>query len=210
MSSQVSAAPTSLWDGGGSPYATNSKKFGMWLFIISDSLTFSALLFAYTYSRVTNPDWPKPFDFSPAVIFSTIMTFCLLSSSLTMVMAVHAMNHGNRKSAAGWILATMCGGGAFVVLHLSEWLKLINVEHVTAFNNPWGVPLFGGTFFALTGLHMTHVIIGLIYLAIISQGILRGKFKAEDVEVSGLYWHFVDLVWMFIFPLVYLMSARVG
>jgi cytochrome c oxidase subunit 3 len=182
----------------------------MWLFIISDSLTFSALLFAYTYSRVTNPDWPKPFDFSPAVIFSTIMTFCLLSSSLTMVMAVHAMNHGNRKSAAGWILATMCGGGAFVVLHLSEWLKLINVEHVTAFNNPWGVPLFGGTFFALTGLHMTHVIIGLIYLAIISQGVIRGKFKAEDVEVSGLYWHFVDLVWMFIFPLVYLMSARVG
>jgi cytochrome c oxidase subunit III len=210
MSSQVSAAPTSLWDGGGSPYATNSKKFGMWLFIISDSLTFSALLFAYTYSRVTNPDWPKPFDFSPAIIFSTIMTFCLLSSSLTMVMAVHAMNHGNRKSAAGWILATMCGGGAFVVLHLSEWLKLINVEHVTAFNNPWGVPLFGGTFFALTGLHMTHVIIGLIYLAIISQGVIRGKFKAEDVEVSGLYWHFVDLVWMFIFPLVYLMSARVG
>ena len=75
MSSQVSAAAApSLWDGGQSPYATNSKKFGMWLFIISDSLTFSALLFAYTYSRVTNPDWPKPFDFSPAIIFSTIMT----------------------------------------------------------------------------------------------------------------------------------------
>ena len=209
MSSQVSAAATSVWEGGRSPYAVNSKKFGMWLFIISDSLTFSAMLFAYTYSRVTNPDWPKPFDFSPAIIFSTIMTFCLLSSSLTMVMAVHAMNHGDRKAAGRWILATMAGGAAFVVLHLSEWLKLINVEHVTAFNNPWNVPLFGGTFFALTGLHMTHVVIGLIYLAIICQGVLRGKFKAEDVEVSGLYWHFVDLVWMFIFPLVYLMSARV-
>ena len=130
MSSQVSAA-TSVWSGGRSPYAVNSKKFGMWLFLISDSLTFSAMLFAYTYSRVTNPDWPKPFDFSPAIIFSTIMTFCLLSSSLTMVMAVHAMNHGNRKAAGKWILATMAGGGAFVVLHLSEWLKLINVEHVT-------------------------------------------------------------------------------
>lgn len=211
MSSQASvAAATSAWAGGRSPYATNSKKFGMWLFITSDSLTFSAMLFAYTYSRVTNPDWPKPFDFSPAIIFSTIMTFCLLSSSLTMVMAVHAMNHGNRKAAARWILATMAGGAAFVVLHLSEWMKLINVEHVTALSNPWGVPLFGGTFFALTGLHMTHVICGLIYLAIIAQGIARGKFKAEDVEVSGLYWHFVDLVWMFIFPLVYLMSARVG
>jgi cytochrome c oxidase subunit III len=212
MSSHASAvSPTgSVWEGGQSPYATNSKKFGMWLFLISDSLTFSAMLFAYTYSRVTNPDWPKPFDFSPAIIFSTIMTFCLLSSSLTMVLAVHSMNHGDRKATVRWILATMVGGGAFVVLHMSEWLKLINVEHVTPLNNPWGVPLFGGTFFALTGLHMTHVICGLIYLTIIATGVGRGKFKAEDVEVSGLYWHFVDLVWMFIFPLVYLMSAKVG
>jgi cytochrome c oxidase subunit III len=212
MSSHASAVEPlgSAWEGGRSPYATNSKKFGMWLFLISDSLTFAAMLFAYTYSRVTNPDWPKPFDFSPAIIFSTVMTFCLLSSSLTMVMAVHSMNHGNRKATVRWVLATMVGGGAFVVLHMSEWLKLINVEHVTPLGNPWGVPLFGGTFFALTGLHMTHVIIGLIYLAIIAQGVARGKFKAEDVEVSGLYWHFVDLVWMFIFPLVYLMSARVG
>ena len=212
MSTHASAVGSagSVWEGGQSPYATNSKKFGMWLFLISDSLTFSAMLFAYTYSRVTNPDWPKPFDFSPAIIFSTVMTFCLLSSSLTMVLAVHSMNHGDRKATVRWILATMVGGGAFVVLHMSEWLKLINVEHVTPLNNPWGVPLFGGTFFALTGLHMTHVICGLIYLAIIAAGVGRGKFKAEDVEVSGLYWHFVDLVWMFIFPLVYLMSARVG
>ena len=211
MSSQiVTAGEPSSWEGGASPYATNSKKFGMWLFIISDALTFSALLFAYTYSRVSNPDWPKPFDFTPSIIFSSVMTFCLLSSSLTMVMAVHAMNHGNRKSAGGWILATMAGGIAFVVLHATEWMRLINVEHVTPFSNPWNVPLFGGTFFALTGLHMTHVIIGVIYLGIICQAILRGKFKAEDVEVSGLYWHFVDLVWMFIFPLVYLMSARVA
>ena len=208
-STQVTATATSHWDGGVSPYATNSKKFGMWLFIISDSLTFSALLFAYTYSRVANPNWPKPFHFSPSVIFSSIMTFCLLSSSLTMVMGVHAMNHGRRKAAAGWILATMAGGAAFVVLHLTEWLNLINNEHVTPFSNEWGVPLFGATFFALTGLHMTHVIIGLIYLSIIAQAIVRGKFKAEDVEVGGLYWHFVDLVWMFIFPLVYLMSAKI-
>jgi cytochrome c oxidase subunit III len=212
MSTHASAVDPSgsVWEGGQSPYATNSKKFGMWLFLISDSLTFAAMLFAYTYSRVTNPDWPKPFDFSPAIIFSTIMTFCLLSSSLTMVLAVHSMNHGDRKATVKWIIATMIGGGAFVVLHMSEWLKLINVEHVTALNNPWGVPLFGGTFFALTGLHMTHVICGLIYLTFISVGVGRGKFKAEDVEVAGLYWHFVDLVWMFIFPLVYLMSAKVG
>ena len=103
----------------------------------------------------------------------------------------------------------MAGGAGFVVLHLNEWMNLINHEHVTAFGNEWGVPLFGGTFFAITGLHMTHVVIGLIYLGIICQAVMRGKFKAEDVEVAGLYWHFVDLVWMFIFPLVYLMSAKI-
>jgi heme/copper-type cytochrome/quinol oxidase subunit 3 len=209
MSSQATAA-ASVWEGGRSPYATNSKKFGMWLFIISDALTFSALLFAYTYSRVANPDWPKPFEFTPAIIFSSVMTFALLTSSLTMVMAVHAMNSGNRGSSVKWILATMVAGGTFVALHLTEWMKLINEEHVTPFQNPWGVPLFGATFFSITGLHMTHVVIGIIYLGIICQAVARGKFKAEDVEVAGLYWHFVDLVWMFVFPLVYLMSARVS
>src|SRR5436305_14475810 len=107
MSSHVTAAAASAWEGGASPYATNSKKFGMWLFIISDSLTFSAMLFAYTYSRVTNPDWPKPFDFSPAISFSTVMMFCLLSISLLMVMVVDAMYLGNPKATEESILATM-------------------------------------------------------------------------------------------------------
>ena len=207
MSSQVSSVAEGLWAGVGSPYRTNSNKLGMWLFIISDSLTFSALLFAYTYSRVSNPNWPTPFHFSPSIIFSSVMTFALLSSSLTMVMGVHAMNQGKRKAAGAWILATMAGGALFVGLHLTEWLNLINEEHVTPFDNPWGVPLFGGTFFSITGLHMTHVVCGIIYLGIIWQAVVRGKFKAEDVEVAGLYWHFVDLVWMFVFPLVYLMSV---
>ena len=209
MSTQVSAVATSPWAGGQSPYATNSKKFGMWLFIISDALTFSALLIAYTYVRLASPQWPTPFHFFPSIVFSSVMTFCLLSSSLTMVMAVHAMSHGDRKATVRWILATMAGGLAFVILHATEWRNLIVNEHMTTKGNEWNEPLFGATFFGLTGLHMTHVVIGLIYLAIIAQAVARGKFKAEDVEVSGLYWHFVDLVWMFIFPLVYLMSAKI-
>src|SRR5215472_13711177 len=116
----AATATESVWSGGRSPYAVNSKKFGMWLFIISDALTFSALLMAYTYVRLATPEWPKPFHFSPSIIFSSIMTFCLLSSSLTMVMAVHSMNHGNRKATVGWILATMFFGASFVVLHLTE------------------------------------------------------------------------------------------
>jgi cytochrome c oxidase subunit III len=209
MADAEAIAVQSVWQGGTHPYSIGSKKLGMWLFIISDALTFSALLMAYTYVRLSTPNWPKPFIFVPSIIFSTVMTFFLLSSSLTMVMAVHSMNHGNRKATVRWILATMAFGLGFVGLHLTEWLKLIYNEHVTIFSNEWGVPLFGGTFFALTGLHMTHVIIGVIYLGIIAFAVGRGKFKYEDVEVSGLYWHFVDLVWMFIFPLVYLLSARV-
>ncbi len=209
MSETQTIASDSLWSGGRSPYLVGSKKFGMWLFIASDALTFSALLVAYTYLRISTPDWPTPFHFSPSIIFSSVMTFCLLSSSLTMVMAVHAMHHKNRKGTIAWILATMVGGALFVILHLSEWMTLINHEHVTPFSNEWGVPLFGATFFAITGLHMTHVVIGVIYLGIVCTGIARGKFKYEDVEVCGLYWHFVDLVWMFVFPLVYLMSAKI-
>jgi cytochrome c oxidase subunit III len=102
----------------------------------------------------------------------------------------------------------MAGGLAFVILHATEWRNLIVNEHMTTLGNEWGEPLFGGTFFALTGLHMTHVILGLIYLGVITFAVSRGKFKAIDIEVAGLYWHFVDLVWMFIFPMVYLLSAK--
>ncbi len=197
----------SAWSGGVSPFAMGSKKLGMWLFIISDALTFSAMLVSYSYSRLANPDWPRPFPFNPAIIFSTAMTVVLLASSLTMVMGVAAAHRGQRGAAVKWILATMAGGAIFVGLHLTEWMHLIE-EGVRPFSNPWGAPLFGAAFFGVTGLHMTHVTVGVIYLGIISIGFGRGKFSSEDVEVSGLYWHFVDLVWMFVFPLIYLMSVK--
>jgi cytochrome c oxidase subunit III len=208
VSEEGEVVASSAWAGGGSPFAMNSKKLGMWLFIVSDSLTFSALLIAYAYVRLSSPDWPRPFEIWPAIIKSTIMTLALLSSSLTMVFAVSAGHKGNRKKAARLLLATMFFGAVFVVLHATEWVTLITAEHVTPWSNPWGTPLFGGAFFGLTGLHMLHVTIGIIYLAVIATGFGRGKFSAEDVEVSGLYWHFVDLVWMFIFPMVYLLSVN--
>lgn len=203
--------PVSLdhpWSGGGSPFAIGSKKLGMWLFIISDALTFSALIIAYSYSRVSNPGWPTPFPIWPAIVFSTVMTVVLLFSSLTMVFAVSAAHRGDRRAAVRNIIFTMLGGLAFVGLHMAEWAHLIGEEGVSLTSNPWGVPLFGATFFGLTGLHMTHVIVGVVYLGIVAAGFGRKKFSAEDVEVSGLYWHFVDLVWMFIFPMVYLMSVQ--
>ncbi|MGZ4813620.1 MAG: cytochrome c oxidase subunit 3 [Terriglobales bacterium] len=188
-------------------FQTYSNKIGMWLFILSDSLTFGALLFAYSYGRISNPTWPTPFH-SASIINATIMTGFLLTSSLTMVLAVSASSLGNRKGTIGWLLATMFCGTMFVILHVREWMGLIH-EGMTPSKNPWGAPQFGGTFFTLTGLHMLHVTIGVVMLGIMVLRSMGKKFSSNDIETSGLYWHFVDLVWMFIFPLVYLMSTRI-
>jgi cytochrome c oxidase subunit 3 len=197
----------SFWDGGAFPYAIPSKKLGMWLFVVSDAITFSAALFAYGYLRLASPDWPRPFQVSPSIINASVMTFVLLSSSVAMVLGVRAAGLGQVKKAVGWILATAAGGVLFDILHLREWMGLIH-EGVSPSHNPWGTPMFGSAFFGLTGLHMLHVTIGVLYLLIVAVGFGRKKFSSVDVEVSGLYWHFVDLVWMFIFPLVYLLSAK--
>jgi len=243
-----------------------SKKVGMWLFLLSDSLTFGALLFAYSYGRLSTPHWPTPFG-AHSIANASVMTACLLSSSLTMVLAVLAARRGDSKWQFNWILATMFFGTAFVILHGMEWNGLIHEGlRLPIFPQAKGateaagelakatqaVPQFPATFFGLTGMHMLHVTIGVIYLGVVAlrkkfipillglwlvgwlalpadspfkYGIhvlllcaivaaivvwLRPKvYDAHDVEVSGLYWHFVDLVWMFIFPLVYLMSTKV-
>jgi cytochrome c oxidase subunit III len=197
------------WFGGVSPFAVNSKKLGMWLFIMSDTLTFSALLVAYAYVRIFTPDWPRPFEIWPAIAKSSVMTLVLLTSSLTMVLAVAAAHRGQVKKAVNLLIATIICGIAFVAIHATEWVTLIH-EGVTPWSNPWNpaVPLFGGAFFGLTGLHMLHVTIGVVYLGIICSGYKKGKWTADHVEVSGLYWHFVDLVWMFIFPMLYLLSVN--
>ena len=201
--------PNAPWSGGGSPFAINSKKFGMWLFLLSDALTFAALLLAYSYLRLANPDWPRPFEFNPGIINATIMTVILLGSSLTMVLAVAAAHRNDRSAAVRYVLLTAGGGILFDILHLREWFHLFS-EGYTAWSTPQGVPLFGSTFFGITGMHMAHVTIGVVYLLFIAIGYGSGKFDADDVEVSGLYWHFVDLVWMFVFPMIYLMSVNLA
>lgn len=205
----IDAVAGAAWDGGVAPFATNTKKLGMWLFLLSDSLTFSTAILAYAYVRLASTNWPRPFEISPAIVNATFLTFILLSSSLTMVFAVAAAHRDEIRKAVIYIILTAIGGAAFVVLHLMEWFRLF-AEGVTPWGNKWGDPLFGGSFFGLTGLHMLHVSIGVIYLCIIAFGFGRRKFNADHVEVSGLYWHFVDLVWMFIFPMVYLMSVNLN
>ena len=206
------------WGGGVLPYHVGHRKLGMWLFIVSDSLTFSALLMGYAYLRASNV-WPTPFSFYPSIVFSSVMTFCLLSSSLTMVFGVSASSRGDKAAARKWILATVALGLAFIVLHLYEWNHLMHegmrpfslpAEWIKLFSAPDGTPpsvLFGATFFTITGLHMFHVFTGAIYLTVVAARV--NKLKHEDVEISGLYWHFVDLVWMFVFPLIYILSVDV-
>jgi cytochrome c oxidase subunit III len=201
------------WGGGVHPYRVGHRKLGMWLFIMSDTLTFAALLVAYSYARAASVNWPTPFPFYPSIVFSTTMTLVLLSSSLTMVFGVAAAKQGKRGTARKWILATMVLGLTFVVLHLFEWKHLLDeglapfelpAEWLEAGAWPGASPLFGSTFFGITGLHMFHVLTGVIYLGVVAA---RIKKLNDDVEVAGLYWHFVDLVWMFVFPLIYLLSV---
>jgi heme/copper-type cytochrome/quinol oxidase subunit 3 len=201
------------WSGGSLPYRIGHRKLGMWLFIMSDTLTFAALLFAYSYVRFSSENWPKPFPFSPSIIFSSVMTLVLLSSSLTMVFAVAAAKQGKKKKTRYWILATMFFGTAFIVLHGMEWNHLIHEGlYLNSLPEKWAQDftgssfLFGSTFFGITGLHMFHVFTGVLYLGFVALRIR--KMTPEDVETSGLYWHFVDLVWMFVFPLIYLMSVK--
>ena len=191
-----------------SPYGIQSKKLAMWLFIIADASTFGAMLFAYGHLRVANPDWTRPFAFSPTIINGIVMTIVLLTSSLTMVGAVLAAQNGRTADCIRWLGVTMVLGIVFAALHLREWSHMIG-DGWRPFRNPTGGPvLFGATFFGITGMHLLHVISGVVVIAAIALGVRRGRFNAGHVETTGLYWHFVDLVWMFVFPLIYLMNVR--
>lgn len=190
------------------PFAVPSKKLVMWLFIISDACTFGAMLFAYGYLKNAASDWPRPFETS-SIMNALLMTFILVTSSLTILVAVRAAKAQNKSKAILWTFITIVLGLAFAGLHLKEWMGLIG-QGVRLFQNPWGSPMFGATFFAITGLHLAHVVSGAIALLVVILGYKRGRYNSDDLEIWSLYWHFVDLVWMFVVPMVYLMNVKVG
>jgi cytochrome c oxidase subunit III len=191
-----------------SPYGIQSKKLAIWLFIIADAATFGAILFAYGYLRLANPDWTRPFAFWPSIANAIAMTVVLLVSALTMVAAVRTAQAGQTRPTLRWVSVTMLLGLAFAVLHIWEWSAML-AEGWRLFQNPLGGSvLFGATFFSITGLSLLHVIAGIVALAVIALGYRRDRFDAGHIETTGLYWQFVNVVWMFVFPLVYLMNAR--
>jgi cytochrome c oxidase subunit III len=186
----------------GPAFSIPTKKLAMWLFIIADTMTFAACLVAYGFLRNGSVDWPRPFH---GITNVALMTLILLTSSLTMLIGLRAAQAGDKAGAFRWIMITAAAGMLFALLHVREWLRLI-AEGMTLFKNPWGTGLFGASFYSITGLHLTHVTGGIIALVVVGVRYNGGRYNADDIEVLGLYWHFVDLAWMFVVPLVYLLN----
>jgi cytochrome c oxidase subunit 3 len=197
----------------------------MWIFLVSDTFIFSCFLISYMTVRMsTTVEWPHPSEIFALefngkkipLILIAIMTFDLITSSGTMAMAVNYAYARNRRVAAILMLVTAFFGAAFVGMQAFEWSKLIH-EGVRPWGNPFGAPQFGSAFFMITGFHGFHVSVGVLFLLLIARNVWRGDYDKEKrgfftsrkgryeiVEIMGLYWHFVDLVWVFIFALFYL------
>lgn len=197
----------------------------MWIFLLSDTFIFGSFLISYMTVRMsTTVPWPNASEVFSLTLFGrnvpllliAIMTFILISSSGTMALAVNYGYRRDRRLTFALLLATAALGATFVGMQAFEWSKLI-AEGVRPWGNPWGAEQFGSAFFMITGFHGTHVTIGVIFLVIVAVKVLRGDLDHERpgfltkrrgnyeiVEIMGLYWHFVDLVWVFIFAFFYL------
>jgi cytochrome c oxidase subunit III len=192
------------WEGGTSPFGATWQKTMMWIFIVTDGLLFSGLLCGYGYLRMASQSaWPKQSEVF-SIPFIALMTFILITSSLFMAMSVTAARLGDRKKALFNLLLTIVGGASFLGCQAFEWSHLIH-EGARLTSNPWGAPQFGQAFFVLTGFPGSHVLSGVIILIITAIRSAMGKTPPQGVEMAGLYWHFVDLVWVFIFTLFYLL-----
>lgn len=217
-------APTKLWSGGKSPFNVEYGKIMMWYFLMSDTFTFGAFLIAYGTTRFATSGWPDPnkvFNAFPGLsggpyplMFVSLMTFILIISSVTMVLAVQAGHNMDKKKVVINLILTIIGGIAFLSCQAWEWSHL---HHEGAWwgSNPF--PNANGTvattnftnfFFTITGFHGFHVFSGVIINTIMLIMVLSNVFEKKGhylmIEKAGLYWHFVDLVWVFVFTCFYL------
>lgn len=232
VTSPIDEVKTTPWAGGRSPFSVEYGKMMMWFFLLSDAFTFSSLLIAYGALRFSSTSWPaadRIFQSVPGMIehgaplvFVGIMTFILIMSSVTMVLGVEAGHRGARKEVAGWLVATIIGGFMFLGCQALEWSHLFSegfgwgkIPHEIGEFFPEGVApsavytqQFANLFFTITGFHGFHVFSGVIINIIILINVLAGTYDRRGsylmVEKVGLYWHFVDLVWVFVFTFFYL------
>ena len=202
------------WGGGAAPFGASWQKTMMWIFIVTDALLFSALLSGYGFLRMASPmPWPKQSEVF-SIPFIALMTFILITSSAFMGTAVTAARLGEHKKAVLNLALTIAGGAAFLGCQAYEWSHIIHEGARLTGALPGselaelGVPpQFPAAFFVLTGFHGSHVLSGLVILVITLIRTAMGKTPAQGVEMAGLYWHFVDLVWVFIFTLFYLLPS---
>ncbi len=223
MSTTTAALPTKLWNGGKSPFNVEYGKLMMWYFLMSDAFTFGAFLISYGTIRFSSNGWPDPnevFQSFPGLgsgyplMFVSLMTFILIISSVTMVLAVHAGHNMDKKGVVTNLILTIIGGAAFLSCQAWEWFHL---HHEGAW---WGANPFlnaDGTqseqsftnyFFTITGFHGFHVLSGVVINIVMLIMTLTDQFEKRGhylmIEKAGLYWHFVDLVWVFVFTCFYL------
>ena len=200
-------------------YSFTPGKLAMWLFLGSDAMGFMGLIGAYMVLRITSANWFRPeFDPPLGIGLTAFMTFVLICSSVTMVTALSAIQKGNRKRLLLWLGLTILGGVVFLGLQAYEWSHFISgkTELAAAFAKTTGgaAPFtnFQATFFSCTGFHGLHVTVGVVYLSCIWVRAWQGAYTATNhspVELVGLYWHFVDLVWIVLFTIVYLLPDSV-
>jgi cytochrome c oxidase subunit 3 len=222
-STTTASSPAGGWRGLVRDWAADREAFPvpwgkamMWIFLLSDTFIFGCFLTSYMTVRVsTTVPWPNPSEVfalriggvDVPLILIAIMTFVLISSSGTMAMAVTLSTRRQLRRAAGLMIATAALGATFVSMQAFEWTKLIR-EGVRPWGNPMGAEQFGSSFFMITGFHGLHVSAGVVYLLVVASRVLRGYYERSGnyqiVEIAGLYWHFVDLVWVFIFAFFYL------
>lgn len=188
----------------------------MWIFLLSDTFIFTSFLTSYMNVRMSAAEpWPNASEVFALTLFGhhipliliAIMTFVLITSSGTMALAVNYGYRKDRKTTAILLVITAIFGAMFVGMQVFEWTKLIVDEGVRPWGNPMGAAQFGACFFMITGFHGLHVTGGVIYLAYVATGVINGRYEEKGydiVEICGLYWHFVDLVWVFIFAFFYL------
>ena len=191
------------WQGGVSPFGVPWQKLMMWFFLVTDALLFAGFLGAYGFVRLASPSWPEQSDVFPMLKIAA-MTFILITSSATMATAVGAAHRRDLQRAMTFVLLTALVGATFLAMQAIEWTTLIQ-EGARLTSNPWGPPPFSAFFFMITGFHGSHVLLGVILLSVTAARLRKGRASGLGVEVLGLYWHFVDVVWCFIFPLFYLL-----
>lgn len=198
-----------------------NEKLGMWVFLGSEVMFFTALIGSYIILRVGAPEaWADPNEIL-AVPITAVNTFLLICSSVTMVKAFASVQEDNKEALKWWLVATLIIGTAFVGVQMYEYTQLVHegfvpsgyvpgselAERAAHGELPASVGIYGSTFYTMTGFHGFHVTMGVICMSFVTWKAFRGKYSAADhrgVEVIGLYWHFVDLVWIVLFTIVYL------